>query len=151
MTDFGLGVIFTITEATTPPATQEDENVIIRKENADSGTIYEGQVVAVKSTGTGVVQANASDNTKHAFGIAKTQAAVGVALDIVTDGVLEIEDWTNTIGTANLTPNASYWLSTTAGRLTTTPPSTAGQIVQYVGRALSTTQLIIEIDPAVLL
>ena len=43
-----------------------------------------------------------------------------------------------------LTPGAAYYLSTTAGGVTTTPPSTSGQVVQFIGKALSDTELSFE-------
>lgn len=45
---------------------------------------------------------------------------------------------------SGLTPGAAYYLSTTAGGVTTTPPSTTGQVVQYLGKALSATELSFE-------
>jgi hypothetical protein len=51
-----------------------------------------------------------------------------------------------------LTPGARYWLDpATAGRLTTTAPTTVGQFVTRVGLAASPTKMIIEIDDSVLL
>jgi hypothetical protein len=48
-----------------------------------------------------------------------------------------------------LTPNSTYYLSAaTAGALTTTAPSTAGQFVYRVGKAISTTQM--DIDPGII-
>lgn len=46
---------------------------------------------------------------------------------------------------AGLTPGVSYFLSaTTAGAVTATPPSGAGQLVQKVGFSISATQLVFE-------
>lgn len=42
---------------------------------------------------------------------------------------------------SGLTPGASYWLATTAGGVTATPPSASGNVVQYVGKAISATVL----------
>ena len=43
-----------------------------------------------------------------------------------------------------LTPGADYYLDTTPGQITTTPPSTTGNIVQYIGVASSATSIIFE-------
>jgi hypothetical protein len=45
-----------------------------------------------------------------------------------------------------LTPGADYYLATTPGGITLTPPTTAGQTQQYVGTAISATS--IDIQPA---
>ena len=42
---------------------------------------------------------------------------------------------------SGLTPGASYYLDTTAGGITATPPSTSGNVIQYVGKAISATVL----------
>ncbi len=48
-------------------------------------------------------------------------------------------------GFTGLTPGARYYLSETAGEVTLTPPSTAASLVQFIGVALSATEL--EFDP----
>jgi hypothetical protein len=45
---------------------------------------------------------------------------------------------------SGLTVGADYWLSTTAGAVTATAPSTAGNIVQRLGKAKSATELVFE-------
>jgi hypothetical protein len=53
-------------------------------------------------------------------------------------------------GSGGLTANAKYYLDTaTAGKLTATAPSTVGQFVTLVGRAISTTQLRLNIQPPI--
>ena len=47
---------------------------------------------------------------------------------------------------SNLSPGADYYLGTSPGTLTTTPPSASGQTQQYVGVAISATS--IDIEPA---
>jgi len=55
-------------------------------------------------------------------------------------------------GTIALTPGATYFLDpSTAGRITTTAPTTAGQYVVRVGRAVDATTLDIEIELPILL
>lgn len=43
--------------------------------------------------------------------------------------------------TTGLTAGNDYWVSTTAGAITSTQPSTIGEFIRYVGRAESTTVL----------
>jgi hypothetical protein len=53
---------------------------------------------------------------------------------------------------SGLTLGARYYLSAaTAGTPTATPPSTAGNVVQYLGRAISATELVYEADDGVIL
>lgn len=47
-------------------------------------------------------------------------------------------------GLSGLTIGATYYLSATAGAITTTPPTTSGHIVQKVGVAISATELSFE-------
>lgn len=47
----------------------------------------------------------------------------------------------NITGLTGLTIGANYFLSSTPGTFTTTPPSTAGQTIQMVGYAVSTTTI----------
>lgn len=49
---------------------------------------------------------------------------------------------------SSLTPGSDYYLSTTAGSITTTAPSGSGDIIQKIGRALNNTDLRISIDPS---
>jgi hypothetical protein len=47
-------------------------------------------------------------------------------------------------GLSGLTVGAQYYLATTAGTATSTAPSTSGNIVQKIGRALSATELLFQ-------
>lgn len=77
--------------------------------------------------------------TTDAFYFA-TQAIASAAVGFFqSDGVLA--------GFVGLTPGATYFLSqTTAGAITTTAPTTAGQFVVRLGKALSTTEFAIRIE-----
>ena len=60
--------------------------------------------------------------------------------EYVTEGSIERVDWTAVTGTALLTPGAVYYLGLTAGTLTSTAPTTTGQHVVAVARAVSSTK-----------
>jgi hypothetical protein len=47
-------------------------------------------------------------------------------------------------GLSSLTLGAVYYLSTTAGGITTTAPSASGNVVQRIGRAISATELLFQ-------
>lgn len=50
----------------------------------------------------------------------------------------------------SLTRGARYFLSTTAGGVTTTAPSSSGNVVQYLGKAISTTAIAFEGDEGII-
>jgi len=114
--------------------------------NKAGATVYAGMVVAKHSSGSGYVFANATDDLARAIGVATVDAADNAAGTYQTDGIIDINDWTNATGAATLATNGRYYLDTLNGKLTVTPPSSAGNVVQYIGTALSTTALDISIS-----
>lgn len=81
-----------------------------------------------------------------------TSVANGAAAVIQTDGIFVATtgQWDAvTGGSGGLTIGSRYYVSTSAGGLTATAPSTIGQIVAQVGKAISTTELLIEIGPTI--
>lgn len=121
-------------------------------ENKDAGTIPAGGVCAVHSSGTGVIKACAADDTKSAVGLMQSSTASTVSGTIQTEGLFTLADWTAVIGAATLTALTPYFVDpATPGMLTATPPTTTGQVNQYVGWAVSTTTLDLQIDSPILL
>jgi hypothetical protein len=98
--------------------------------------------MALYASGSGTVdlaQADAAGTTK-CVGLATADVAAAATGTYKTEG------------TAALTPGAYYYLSeATPGQLTSTAPTTDTQYVVAVARALSTTQLDIEIAQPILL
>jgi len=91
---------------------------------------------------------------------ATTNGTVGLAIQdamasgtgfYIADGQLNLPDWTDATGSASLIPGATYYLSTTPGLLTVTPPSQVGELVLRVGTATTTSVLDIEISQSILL
>lgn len=96
-------------------------------------------------------QANAAGTTQ-VVGISIADVSVGVGCKYITEGSIERSDWMEVAGTATLSPGVTYYLSPdTAGRITATAPTTAGQYVVRVGRAVNTTTLDVEIELPILL
>ncbi len=120
-------------------------------ENKDAVTIKAGQQVTIHSSGTGVILANATDNSKNSVGVAVANIAVGFSGRIQTGDTLSLANWTDAMGAATLGAKAIYWLDTTSGKMTTSPPSTVGKVVQRVGYALDDHTLMIEIEDSILL
>jgi hypothetical protein len=112
--------------------------------NGDAGNHVVGDIVYVSAADTvRKAQANAAGTT-DAIALATTTIANGVAGVYQTGGALG--------GLSGLTAGAVYYLSqTTAGLLTLTAPTTVGQYVVRIGVANSTTELLINIQPAILL
>jgi hypothetical protein len=81
-------------------------------------------------------KADATDATKRAQGYVKDIVAQGEDATVYLDGGLP--------GTG-LTPGAKYYLTTTPGTVSVTPPAGSGNMVQCVGEATSETE--IKFDP----
>lgn len=97
-----------------------------------------------------VMKAKADDAaTVPVLGLAASNAALDAYVNIVTDGVLELADWTQAAGSAALEIGTSYYLDTTAGVLTGTVPTT-GHLV-YVGRAITPQKMEISIQQPITL
>ena len=105
--------------------------------NADSGTIFDGMVIAAHASG--IMRADADDLTRCAVGLARIGAVIAGTVTGQTSGLLSLSDWSAVTGTTTLTPQAVYYVSATAGMLTTTAPTGSGKGVQVVGKALTTT------------
>jgi hypothetical protein len=117
--------------------------------------LTEGQIVYVKSDGT-VDLANADTvATSKAIGLVKdASVAIGASCVIVTDGMIEILDWTDVLitGDSDLVIGSAYYLSDVEdGKITSSRTTLTGSSVVYIGRAVSTTALEISIERPILL
>lgn len=78
-----------------------------------------------------------------ACGFVTATVGIGVAVDVFFEGI-NIQ--------AGMTPGARQYLSdSTPGAITATPVAGTGKLHQFVGKALSATQLLFEPDDAILL
>lgn len=79
--------------------------------------------------------------------------AVGFVLSAVTSGQNATVYFEGTVtGLTGLTIGARYYVSAAAaGQVTDTPPSAAGNVVQYVGTAITATSLSFEPDDGIVL
>jgi hypothetical protein len=83
-----------------------------------------------------------------------TDGKVGKALANGTQDqaiVVGFADTAATAGDDTIDPGDIYFLSTTAGEISTTPPSTAGQYVTRVGEGATTSEFSIQLEPPILL
>lgn len=129
---------------------------LISKVNDNTAAIVIGQAAYTNASGNAdLAQANAS-GTVEVLGLVKDASVASASSGYLqTDGILAATtaQWdTVTGGSGGLTPGSVYWLSAdTAGGLTDTAPTTVGQYVCRIGKATSTTELEISIEPPILL
>lgn len=123
--------------------------------NNELGTVIIGTPVYNDAAG-GFKKAQAdAQATGRTIGLTRADVAAGESGSIQLSGAITLTtaEWDAICGTSGgLSFNTPYYLSAaTAGKLTATPPSAAGEVVQQVIIALSTTLAVIRIaDPEVL-
>lgn len=129
---------------------------VVAMTNDEASSIAIGQAVYANSSGNvNLAQADAA-GTVEVLGLVSEETITAAASgDIQTDGVIAATEaqWDTVTGqTGGLTPGSVYFLDAgSAGGLTTTAPSTAGQYVVRVGRAISATQMEISMTQPILL
>lgn len=124
--------------------------------NGESGASVIGTPVYVSAASTcKKAQANASGTTEVIGLVATTSIAAAATGSVQSDGVLvaTTTQWDAVAGTTGgLAFGTQYYLDpATAGKLTATAPTTGGQYIAPIGRALSTTDLEITIGATILL
>lgn len=105
-------------------------------------------------TGAGHVNLAKADDgsTSQVVGLSQADYTLGQACKYLTEGRIERMDWTTVAGSANLSIGTTYFLDpNAAGHITTTAPTTAGQFVVRVGRAVDARTLDIEVELPILL
>lgn len=147
---------------TSPRTESQLRSALARLEKAIAGIISSGGGSGLTQTGTAgasttalqVMYASAANtyspaqanavSTSRIAGVALATVGSGDPLTIQTDGIVT--------GFAGLTFNTLYYLSpSTPGAITSTRPTTVGQVVAPVGLALSSTNLLLKTHPNVLL
>lgn len=104
-----------------------------------------GQAVYVKAN------AKLAPSTHEVFGLAKTTVSSGIAVEVARQS-LTLASWVGATGLASLSVGSIYYLNPSQpGKLISLPPSTSGQRFIRVGRAVSSTTLIIDISQPITL
>jgi len=114
--------------------------------------LVSGQPVCLSASGKlmKAVANNSLASVVYGFTLSDTNA--GQLCAITPDGSVNMASWTSITGGVELTIGRKYYLSPdTSGTLMATAPTIAGQYVVRVGKAVSSTQLDIEIQPTILL
>lgn len=116
-------------------------------------TMGVGEPVRIVSTGNAEQAQGDSATNSDVAGLAFTAAAATETGAYVPEGGRVTQaNWTAVIGSASLTPGTVYYVDpSTAGDLTATKPTTSGEVVKKVGRALTATTMQVELGPSVLL
>jgi len=119
--------------------------------NKDNVAFSVGTPLAMHSSGTGFVRADASDNNHNCVGLATVGASPGGTEVAQLDGPVSLSDWSAVTGTTTLAPRGIYYLAATPGLLTTTPPFSPGEVVQLVGESVSDQALELRLSVSILL
>lgn len=114
--------------------------------NGNAGSLVIGSPVYISANDTvDKAQANAVGTVNVIGLVSDTSISTGVVGGVQTDGVLAATtgQWDAVAGTTGgLTKDVTYFLDdTTAGKITSTPPTIAGKFVIKIGIAISTTEL----------
>jgi len=108
--------------------------------------ITENEVVAKSETTRRVLKAQATTwDRMPAIGVARESKSAGQTIKVEQFGVAE-----NIARVADFSYDDKIFVSTTAGQATSTPPEGTGKIVQSLGRAINSSDIILEIDQTVL-
>lgn len=123
-----------------PVGVVADTKSVVSSESLTAGDF----VNVYNNAGTlNVRKADATTSGKEAHGFVLASVTSPAAATVYFEGI-------NTQRSA-LTVGAKYYLDTTAGGVVATPPAASGNVVQYIGTALSATELNFEADTGVIL
>jgi hypothetical protein len=129
---------------------------VVSQTNGNVSSIVIGNAVYTDAANSvDLAQADASGTVEVLGLVQEVTIASAASGYIQTDGIIAATttQWDAVAGTTGgLTPGSIYYLSSgTAGFLTETAPSSVGQYVVRVGKAISTTELEISISQPILL
>lgn len=129
---------------------------VVSQTNGNASPIVIGNAVYTDAADSVDLAQADSSGTVEVLGLVQEVSISAAASGFIqTDGIMAATttQWDAIAGTTGgLTPGAVYYLSaTTAGLLSETAPSSVGQYVVRVGKAISTTELEITISQPILL
>ena len=107
--------------------------------------VSQGEALYCRSSDGKVGKAIANDTIDKALvaGFAQTTKPAGASINVIVRGLL---------ATSGLDAGDEYYLSTaSAGAITKTAPSSSGQYLTRIGEAGTSTQLIIKLEPPILI
>lgn len=148
-----------------PQQLQSGDTIAVAGSTYTARSVTNGEAAAAIVIGA-PIYASAADTVKRAQANAKSTCKVaGLGLDpsiaaagvgnIITGGILvaTTTQWDAVAGTTGgLVFNTYYFVDpATVGKITSTVPTTVGQVVSLIGIAISTTELELDIQPPTLL
>ena len=106
--------------------------------------ISQGQAVYCRASDgkVGLATCNSTLDLAIVAGFARTAKTTGQTLDVLISGI---------VSSSGLDAGNIYYLGASPGVVVSTPPSTSGQYLTRVGEANNSSQLIIRLEPPVLL
>jgi hypothetical protein len=119
--------------------------------NGEAFWVVAGTPVATDVVSDRVVRANAASAAlSSVLGVVVVGADPTLGLIVKSEGILVLytEQWDQVTGSSGgLVHGATYYLDAIPGKITTTPPSAPGTSITAIGRALSSTVLVLHIQP----
>jgi len=112
--------------------------------------VVPGNPVFVNSSGQLGLSRSTTFNTCKVIGLAAATTSTGFVCP-VNAASLTMTDWTSVVGSASLSRGDQYFLGATAGTMTTTAPTAVAATVVYIGKAVSTTTMELNISFPILL
>ena len=113
---------------------------------AETRTMTAGEAISARD----LVYVSASNTVMKAVANSASKFAVGIAVSAISNGATGTITFPPIVvsGFTGLTVGSRYYLSaSTAGAVTTTPPSGDNEFSQFVGVALTTTEMLVNISP----
>ena len=136
----------------TLPEYIKNKPLINNSAEADAN-ISAGMATYLKNTGhCDLAKADDLSTSYNFFGLAAADVLSSFACKVVNNSCLQLADWTAATGSSTLTTGSYYYIDTaTAGMITTTAPTTDGQVVYRVGQAVSADTMKVEYEESILL
>lgn len=130
----------------TIPVSKVSPGTEIPYEYVAEESISAKDVVAKSETTARILKAQATTwDRMPAFGVARESKSTGETIEVLQFGVVE-----NISRDADFNYDDKIFVSTTAGKATATPPEAVGNLVQSLGRAINSSDIVLEIDHTVL-
>ena len=114
-------------------------------------TVHAGAPAYIVSANTANLASATGLTKSRTVGLITQAASANAATIVQTDGSVVLADWTAVIGGSSLAPGSVYFLSTTDGQMSTTPPTSDGDVVVTMGIAVTTTKFDIEVNEVAVL